>query len=221
VLLQELPVLLHRRRVGQREQRELLLVRRQEHERAADQAGAVEVGGQAARLAVRQHGSNEPSQPLGAVGPPAQASAGSSSSGQRERESGSHHGDGSNVAETRDASTARNAVNRADRPQAPHELEVRHPRRRDGAHELEPRSSLTPSNSRSPPAERGGHETDLHLVDESRAEVLPPGLRSACQRHVHASGGPARRFQRRLDALGDERERGCRPRAPAVRARDA
>jgi hypothetical protein len=55
-------------------------------------------------------------------------------------------------------------------------------------------------------AEERGHEVDFHLIHQAGGEILLGGVRSTRERHILAAGGAPGRFERRLDAVGDERE---------------
>src|SRR5439155_17120070 len=90
---------------------------------------------------------------------------------------------------------------------APCELEMRHLWRGDRPHELEPMQIIPdPIEQPLPAAEERRHEVDLHLVHEAGRQILLGGIRSAGERYDITVGRPPRLFERRLDALGDERE---------------
>jgi hypothetical protein len=77
----------------------------------------------------------------------------------------------------------------------------------DGFHELEPVQIVGKPVEKplSAPQQRR-RETDFHLVDESRREVLLRGFRSARERYVFAARGAARLFERGFDSVRDKRE---------------
>jgi hypothetical protein len=61
------------------------------------------------------------------------------------------------------------------------------------------------------PAEQGGHDRQVQLVDEARPELLQDGGGPASQPDVVAVGGLERSLERRLDAVVDEVERCSSP----------
>ena len=80
---------------------------------------------------------------------------------------------------------------------APDELEMRHVRRCNRAHELEPVQVAADALEQSlAAAEQHRHEMDLHLVHEPRRKILLSNFRSTRERNILAAGGSSRLFQR-------------------------
>jgi len=84
---------------------------------------------------------------------------------------------------------------------------VRHLRRGDRSHELEPAQIIADAVEQPlTAADERRHEVDFHLIHESGRELLPGGIRSSGERHVFTGGRAPRPIKRRLDAVGHERE---------------
>src|SRR5882762_5123871 len=82
-----------------------------------------------------------------------------------------------------------------------------HPWRGDRSYGLEPVQIVADAIEEPlTAAEKRGHQVDLHLVHQAGREILPGGMRPAGERNILAAGGSPRLFERRLDAVGDERE---------------
>src|SRR5690554_1218293 len=93
---------------------------------------------------------------------------------------------------------------------AARELQVHHPVTRDRAYELQAvEVGAHALEEPLPAAEQYRHDVELHLVDQARRQVLVRHVRASAERHVAAAGRAPRQLERRLDAVGDERERGA------------
>lgn len=76
---------------------------------------------------------------------------------------------------------------------------MRHPRRRDRAHELETvQAGADAVEQPFASTQQRGYEMDLHLVDQARSEVLLHRLRTAGKRYVLAACGAPSLFERRV-----------------------
>lgn len=69
------------------------------------------------------------------------------------------------------------------------------------------RPQVDPFEQRFSLAEQDGRNSDMHFIDEARAEVLPDRGRPAADAHVHAGGGFACKLERLVNPFGDEAER--------------
>lgn len=79
---------------------------------------------------------------------------------------------------------------------------MRHIRRRNRPHEVETSEVSDAFEQSLAAAEKDRHQVNLHLVDQTGAQVLPGGARPARERHIRSARDLSRQLERRRDALG-------------------